>query len=69
MRIRTLLATALTAAAALAGYVARAHEPAPAAVPGIRWHKSFDAACAEAQATGKLVLLLQLHGDFEKELC
>ena len=58
----------LLSALALAGCVARADEPAPKR-PAIAWHKSFTDACAQAKAEGKLVLLLQLHGDFEKELC
>jgi hypothetical protein len=64
--MRTLLPLLLSAA--LAGCIARAEEPAPKR-PAIAWHRSFTDACAQAKAEGKLVLLLQLHGDFEKELC
>lgn len=66
--MRTLLS--IVAAATLSGCVAMADEPGAAAkAPGIRWETTLDAACARAKLEGKLVLLLQLHGDFEKELC
>ena len=36
---------------------------------GIRWERSLEDACARAKREGKLVVLLQLHGDFDRELC
>lgn len=38
--------------------------------PGlVRWHADFDAACAAARASGKPVLLFQLLGRLDDELC
>jgi hypothetical protein len=48
--------------------------PAPTAdgkvAPGlVRWHADFAAACAAARASGKPVLLFQLLGRLDDELC
>jgi hypothetical protein len=38
--------------------------------PGlVRWHADFEAACAAARSSGKPVLLFQLLGRLDDELC
>lgn len=42
----------------------------PKVAPGlIRWHPSFEAACAAAKKSGKPVLLFQLMGQLDQEFC
>jgi hypothetical protein len=37
--------------------------------PGLKWEPSFDAAVAQAKTSGKPILLLQLFGRLDDELC
>jgi hypothetical protein len=41
----------------------------PGTMPTLNWKTSFDAARAQAQTTGKPILLLHLFGRFDDELC
>ncbi len=47
-----------------------AADPGPRAAPGlVRWHESVDAARAAAVGSGKPVLVFQLLGRLDDELC
>ncbi len=42
----------------------------PAFAPGkVRWHPTFEAACAAAAKSGKPVFLFQMLGRLDQELC
>ena len=50
--------------------VAAAEDRGPRAAPGlVRWHESVDAARTAATASGKPVLVVQLLGRLDDELC
>jgi hypothetical protein len=78
--MRTLLVTATLLAGACAPpeeAAPKAAEPGGAAVPAnprtapglVRWHESVGAAQAAARASGKPLLVFQLLGRLDDELC